>query len=146
VALRESVVIAFALAAALAVSGCGGERPMHSVRDVQAAFADHGLRLSVRERNRVATILFPTRYLRAVRRTPALGTPPPAPGYEVVVFTNRRWLRDLPRHWREARRRLGGGRDVRLSQISRRHDNVFIAYPAGPPKNLARLKRILNDI
>jgi len=35
------------------------------VRDVQATFADHGLRLLVRERNRVATILLPTPYLRA---------------------------------------------------------------------------------
>ena len=119
---------------------------MHSVRDVQATFAHHGLRLSVRERNRVATILLPTRYLRALRRTPALGTPPPEPGYEVIVFTNRRWLRDLPRHWREARRGLGGRRIVRLSQISTRHDNVFIGYPAGAPKNLSRLLRILKDI
>jgi hypothetical protein len=119
---------------------------MHSVRDVQATFADHGLRLSVMERNRVATILVPTRYLRALRRTPALGTPPQYPGYEVAVFTNRRWLRDLPRHWREAGRGLGRRRILRLSRVSTRHDNVFIAYPAGPPKNLARLKRILNDI
>jgi hypothetical protein len=113
---------------------------------VQATFADHGLRLSVRERNRVATILLPTRYLRAVRRTPALGTPPPDPGYQVVVFTNRRWLRDLPRHWREAARGLGPRRMVRLSQVSTRQDNVFIVYPAGAPKNLSRLRRILKDI
>ena len=119
---------------------------MHSVRDVQATFADHGLRLSVRERNRVATILLPTRYVRAVRRTPALGTPPRDPGYEVVVFTNRRWLRDLPRHWREARRGLGGRRSLRLSQVSTRHDNVFIVYPAGAPTNLSRLLRILKDM
>jgi|SRR3954447_4159350 hypothetical protein len=146
VALRHSVVIASALAAALAVSGCGSERPVHSVRDVQGTFADHGLRLSVRERNRVATILLPTRYLRALRRTPALGAPPRDPGYEVIVFTNRRWLRDLPRHWRQARRGSGGRRIVRLSQVSTRHDNVFIGYPAGPPKNLSRLLRILKDI
>jgi hypothetical protein len=119
---------------------------MHSVRDVQATFADHGLRLSVRERNRVATILLPTRYLRALRRTPALGTPPPDPGYQVVVFTNRRWLRDLPRHWREARRASGGRRILSLSQVSTRHDNVFIVYPAGTPKNLSRLVRILEDM
>jgi hypothetical protein len=119
---------------------------MHSVRDVQATFADHGLRLSVRERNRVATILLPTRYLRALRRTPALGTPPPDPGYEVIVFTNRRWLRDLPRHWREAGRAFGGRRILRLSQVSTRHDNVFIVYPAGAPKNLSRLLRILKDM
>jgi hypothetical protein len=74
---------------------------MHSVGDVRATFADHGLRLSVMERNRVASILLPTRYVRALRRTSALGTPPPDAGYEVVVFTNRDRLRDLPRHWRE---------------------------------------------
>jgi len=119
---------------------------MHSVRDVQATFADHGLRLSVTERNRVATLLRPTPYVRAVRRTPALGTPPPDPGYEVVVFTNRRWFRDLPRHWREAARGLGRTRRVRLSQVSTRHDNVFIVYPGGAPKNLSRLLRILKDI
>ena len=82
-------------------AGCIGTAPMHSVRDVQATFADHGLRLSVTERNQVAASLLPTRYVRAVRHTPALGTPPPSPGYEVVVFTNRRWLRDLPRHQQE---------------------------------------------
>jgi hypothetical protein len=119
---------------------------MHSVRDVQATFADHDLRLSVSERNRVATILLPTRYVRALRRTPALGTPPPSPGYQVVVFTNRRWLRDLPRHEREARRTLGGTRTVPLSQFWTRHENVFIVYPAGPPRNLRRLVRILEDI
>jgi hypothetical protein len=119
---------------------------MHSVRDVQAPFAGHGLRLSARERNRVATILLPTRYLRALRRTPALGTPPPDPGYEVIVVTNRRWLRDLPRHWREARRGLRGRRILRLSQVSTRHDTVFIGYPAGAPKNQSRLLRILKDI
>jgi hypothetical protein len=119
---------------------------MHSVRDVQATFADHGLRLSVTERNRVATILRPTRYVRALRRTPTLGTPPPDPGYEVTVFTNRRWLRDLPRHWRETRRASGGKHIVRLSQVSTRHDNVFIVYPAGAPKNLSRLLRLLKDI
>jgi hypothetical protein len=146
VALRRSAVLAFALAAALTFSGCGGETPIHSVRDVQATFADHGLRLSVRERNRVATILLPTRYVRALRRTPALGTPPPDPGYEVVVVTNRRWLRDLPRHEREARRTLGGKHIFRLSQFSTRHDNVFIVYPAGAPKNLSRLLRILKDM
>ena len=119
---------------------------MHSVRNVQKTFADHGLPLSVTERNRVATSLLPTRYVRAVRRTPALGTPPPSPGYEVVVFTNRRWLRDLPRHLREAQRAVGGKRNLPLSSVSTRHDNVFILYPAGAPKNLARLRRILEDI
>ena len=145
-ALRRSAVPAFALAAALTVSGCGGEAPLHSVRDVQATFADHGLRLSVRERDRVATILLPTRYLRALRRTPALGTPPPNPGYEVVVFTNRRWLRDLPRHWSEAGRGLGRRRNVRLSQVSTREDNVFIVYPAGAPKHLSRLLQTLENL
>lgn len=119
---------------------------MHSVRDMQQTFADHGLRLSVTERNRVATILLPTRYVNALRRTPALGRPPASPGYEVAVFTARRWLRDLPSHEREAQRALGGRRLVRLSAFSTRHDNVFIVYPAGPPKNLPRLKRILDDI
>jgi len=118
---------------------------MHSVREVQATFADHGLRLSVTERNRVATSLRPARYVHALRRTPALGRPPPSPGYEVVVFTNRRWLRDLPRHQREARRALGTGRS-RWSRFTTRHDNVFIVYPAGAPENLARLRRILQDI
>ena len=119
---------------------------MHSVRNVQATFADHGLRLSVGERNRVATILLPTRYVRALRRTPTLGTPPPNPGYWVIVFTSRRWLRDLPRHWREAGRGLGGRRILRLSHVSTRHDNVFIVYPRGAPKNLSRLLRILKDV
>jgi hypothetical protein len=94
----------------------------------------------------VATSLLPTRYVRAVRRTPALGTPSPAPGYEVVVFTNHRWLRDLPRHQREAQRAVGGKRILPLSNVSTRHDNVFIVYPAGAPKNLARLRRILQDL
>jgi hypothetical protein len=113
---------------------------MHSVGDVQATFADHGLRLSVMERNRVATTLLPRRYVRALRRTP-----PSDPGYEVVVFTNQRWLRDLARHWREAGRAFGR-RTLRLSEVSTRHDNVFIVYPAGAPKNLSRLLRILKDM
>jgi hypothetical protein len=147
VALRRSLVaLAVSFLVGLVGSGCGGGAPLHSVREVQAAFADHGLRLSVTERNRVATSLLPTRYVRAVRRTPALGTPPPSPGYEVVVFTNRRWLRDLPRHQREAQRAVGGKRILPLSNVSTRHDNVFIVYPAGAPKNLARLRRILQDI
>jgi hypothetical protein len=33
-----------------------------------------------------------------------------------------------------------------LSQVSTRHDNVFIVYPAGAPKNLSRLLRILKDM
>jgi len=119
---------------------------MHSVRDVQATFAEHGLRLTVTERDPVATSLLPTRYVRAVRRTPTLGTPPRSPGYEVVVFTSRRWLRDLTRHLREARRAVGGKRILPWSRVSTRHDNVFIVYPAGAPKNLARLRRILQDV
>src|SRR5512133_1491897 len=145
VALRRlSVALAISLLVGLVDSGCGGGAPMHSVRDVQATFADHGLRLSVTDRNRLATSLLPTRYVRAVRRTPALGKPPPSPGYEVVVFTNRRWLRDLPRHQRETQRTLGTGRS-RWSQFTTRHDNVFIVYPAGAPKNLTLLRRILQD-
>jgi len=144
--LRMSAVALVSSPLALVVSGCGGRTTMHSVRDVRATFAGHGLRLSVTERNRVATILLPTGYVRALQRSPALGTPPPSPGYEVVVFTNRRWLRDLASHQREAGRSLGRRRPVPLSQFSTRDDNVFIAYPSGPPKNLLRLKRILDDI
>jgi hypothetical protein len=118
---------------------------MHSVTDVRAAFARHGLDLAVVEHNRVSTSLLPTTFVRAMRKTPALVPPPPSPGYEVVVFTNRRWLRELPRHVREARRALGTSRS-RWSEFTTRHDNVFIAYPAGAPPNLARLKRILDDI
>jgi hypothetical protein len=125
--------------------GCGGAMRMHSVGDVRATFARHGLDLSVVERNRVSTSLLPTRFVRALRGTPALGAPPPSPGYEVVVFTNRRWLRDLPRHQREAKRALGLGRS-RWSRFTTRHDNVFIVYPAEAPPNLERLKRILDDI
>ena len=142
---RSLVALGFSLLVGLVASGCGGGAPMHGVREVQATFADHGLRLSVTERNRVATSLLPTRYVRALRRTPALGTPPPSPGYEVVVFTNRRWLRDLPRHQREARHVIGTSRS-RWSQFTTRHDNVFIVYPGGVPKNLSRLKRILDDM
>ena len=126
-------------------SGCGSVMHMHTIGDVRATFADHGLKLSVTERNRVSTSLLPTRYVRALRETPALGTPPPSPGYTVVVVTNREWLRDLPRHQREARRAIGAGRSD-WSQFTARHDNVFILYPAGAPENLARLKRILDDI
>jgi hypothetical protein len=143
---RPLVALASSFLVGLVASGCGGGAPMHSVREVQATFADHGLRLSVTERNRVTTSLLPTRYVRALRRTPALGTPPPSPGYEVVVFTNRPWLRDLPRHELEAQRALGGNRILRLSNVSTRHDNVFIVYPAGTPKSLTRLLRILQDI
>jgi hypothetical protein len=118
---------------------------MHSVDDVRATFARHGLNLSVADRNRISTSLLPTKFVRALRETPTLGRPPPSPGYEVAVFTNRRWLRDLPRHEREARRALGLGGSS-LSKFATRRDNVFIVYPAGAPTNLARLERILDDI
>src|SRR5256885_1665239 len=109
--LRAGVAPAVAVLVSAAGSGGGGGGPrMDNVREVRATFADHGLRLSVTERNHVATLLLPTRFVRASRRTPALGTPPPHPGYEIAVFTNRRWLRDLPRHQREAQRAIGGSR------------------------------------
>jgi hypothetical protein len=118
---------------------------MHTVREVQTTFAHHGLSLSVTSRNGVSTWLQPTHVVRALRHTPALATPPRGPGYAIVVVTSRRWLRDLPRHLREAQRSLGGNRRFRASHVSTRHDNVFIFYPGGPPKNLTRLKRILDD-
>jgi hypothetical protein len=123
-----------ALVVSLVVSvvgaGCGGAMRMHSVGDVRATFARHGLSLSVVDRNRISTSLLPTRFVRALRQTPMFGTPPPSPGYEVAVFTNRDWLRDLPRHRREAQRALGtSGTD--WSRFTTRHDNVFIVYPAG---------------
>ena len=117
---------------------------MHRVGDVRAVFARHGVNLSVVQQTRVSTVLLPTAFVRELRATPALGLPPRSPGYEVVVITNRPWLRDLPRHQREARRTLGRRSD--WSQFTTRRDNVFIAYPAGAPSSLARLKRILDDI
>jgi hypothetical protein len=119
---------------------------MHSVREVQTTFAHHGLSLSVTDRNRVSTWLQPKRFVRALRQTPALAAPPPGAGYAVVVVTSRRWLRDLPRHLREAQPPLMGSRRFQLSGVSTRRDNVFIVYPGGPPKKLPRLERILNDI
>ena len=142
---RSSVALVVSVVVSVVGYGCGGAMRMHSVGHVRATFADHGLNLSVTERNRVSTSLLPTRFVRALRETPALGTPPPSPGYEVVVFTNREWLRDLPRHLREARGVLGTSRS-RWSKFTTRHDNVFLVYPAGAPRNLARLKRILDDI
>ena len=153
---RSSVALVVSVVVSVVGYGCGGasgaapgapssDMRMHSVGHVRATFADHGLNLSVTERNRVSTSLLPTRFVRALRETPALGTPPPSPGYEVVVFTNREWLRDLPRHLREARSVLGTSRS-RWSKFTTRHDNVFLVYPAGAPRNLARLKRILDDI
>src|SRR3954454_3238606 len=117
---------------------------MHSVSDVRETVARHGSRLSVMERNRVSTMLLPTQYVRAMRRTPTLGTPPRAPNYEVVVFTDRRGLRALSRHWREAQATLGG-RPTRLSDVTMRHDNVLIYYFRGhAPRE--RLEEILTDI
>lgn len=143
--VRSSIGLLVSLILAVVASGCGGGVRMHSVTDVRATFARHGLDLAVVERNRVSTSLLPTTFVRALRKTPALQTPPPNPGYEVVVFTNRRWLRELPRHVREAQHALGTSRG-RWSEFTTRHDNVFIAYPAGAPRNLGRLKRILDDI
>lgn len=118
----------------LVVSGCGGGAPMHSVADVRATFARHGLRLSVVERNRVSTSLLPSSFVRTVRKTPALGRLPSGRVYEVVVITNRHWLRDLSRH-------------RRVAQRTTRHDNIVIIHPSGAPKALPpRLSLILNDI
>ena len=119
---------------------------MHSVADVRATFAEHGLPLSVFSRTRMSTALLPTWYVRALHRTPTLGTPPPGPRWEVVVITNRRLYRNLVRHEGDTIRPLGGRRTFRLTHVSTRHDNVFIGYPAGPPKNLLRLRRILEDV
>jgi hypothetical protein len=51
----------------------------------------------------------------------------------------------LERRVREAERTLGAG-DFELSRVSTRRDNVFLAYPGGQPKNLQRLRRILEDV
>lgn len=142
--VRVPAGLVLVLVVAVVVSGCGnGDPRMHSVRDVRATFARHGLKLSIMDRTRVSTMLLPTPFVRAVRRTPAVGTPPRAPSYQVVVFTDRRWLRDLPRHERDARAALGGG--PRFSDLSKRHDNVFIVYFGGPAPR-ARLEQILDDI
>jgi hypothetical protein len=139
------MAVVASLVVPLVGSGCGGGTPMHSVTDVRATFVRHGVNLSVVERNYVSTSLLPTRFVRALRETPTLAMPPPPPGYEVVVFTNRRWLRDLLRHRREAERALGTHR-TRWSRFTTRRDNVFIVYPRRAPKNLSRLRRILDDI
>jgi hypothetical protein len=141
---RSSTALVVSVVVSVMGSGCGGTMHMHSVGHVRATFARHGLNLSVVERNRVSTSLLPTRFVRALRETPALGTPPPSPGYEVVVVTNRGSLRDLPRHRREARQVLGTS-PSRWSQFTTRHDNVFIVYPARAPRNLAGLEHILDD-
>jgi hypothetical protein len=123
--------IAVLAALTIPVVGCGGGTRMHSVRDVQSTFADRGVHLTVVERNRISTALLPTRFVRAVRKTPALGKLPAGPGYEIVVFTDARRLRELPR---------------RFARFTTRRDNVFIVYPAGASSVLPRLKRILDDV
>ena len=129
-----------------ALAGCGEHAgPLHSVRAVQATFADHGLRLAVIERNRVSTWLIPAAVVGAWRTTPALARSRAKAKYFVIVITDRRWLHDLSRHKREAERTIGAGR-VDWSQTSARRDNVLIAYPRGAPKNIGRLRRILDDI
>jgi hypothetical protein len=128
--VRPIAVLA-ALTIPVVGAGCGGGTRMHSVRDVQSTFADRGVHLTVVERNRVSTALLPTRFVRAVRKTPALGKLPAGPGYEIVVFTDARRLRELPR---------------RFARFTTRRDNVFIVYPAGAPSVLPRLKRILDDV
>jgi hypothetical protein len=140
---RRSLDLLLTLAIVTSGAGCGRDSGrMHSVGDVRATFARHGLPLSVMQRNRVSTTLLPSPFVRALRRTPALGTPPRAPNYQIVVFTNRRWLRDLSRHEREAQATLGG-RPTRL--VSDRHDNVFVYYLGGPSPR-ERLKKILDDV
>jgi hypothetical protein len=119
---------------------------MHGVRDVQATFADHGLRLTVTERNRVATSLLPTRYVRAVRCTPALGTPPPSPATRSSSSRTAAGSAIFRVISGKLQRAVGGKRILPLSSVSTRHDNVFILYPAGAPRNLVRLRRILQDI
>jgi hypothetical protein len=130
-----------------ALVACGEHAaPLHSVGDVQTTFADHGLPLAVVARNSVSTTLLAASVARDWRRTPALGRSRARAAYFVVVVTNRRLLRDLNRHVREAQRTLGGGGRLRWSHISTRHDNVFVVYPAREPRNIERLRRILEDI
>jgi hypothetical protein len=132
---------------AATLAACGHHAAsLHSVRDVQAAFARHGVRLAVFERDRVSTLLLPAAVVREWHRAPALGRPGRRAGFLVAVFTDRRRLQNLDRHVREAERAVGGGGDFRLSRVSTRRDNVFIVYPAGAPKNLERLRRILDDV
>jgi len=96
------------------------------------------------ERNRVSTMLLPTRYVQAVRRTPALGTLPRAPNYELIVFTDRAWLRDLPHHLREAQATLGR-HSTRASYVTIHRDNVFIFF-FRTTSGRERLNAILDDI
>jgi hypothetical protein len=131
---------------AATLAACGGHATsLHGVGDVQAAFARHGERLAVFERDRVSTLLLPAAVVRAWRRTPALGRPARST-YFVVVVTDRGGLRDLERRVHEAERTVGGGRVVRLSRVSTRRDNVLVVYPRGAPRNVERLRRILDDI
>jgi hypothetical protein len=130
----------------VSAAGCGQHgTTLHSVRAVQGTFARHGVKLAAIERSRVSTMLVPAAVARAWRATPALARPRARAKYFVIVFTDRRWLHDLSRHRRQAERTIGAGR-VEWSQTSSRRDNVFIAYPAGPPTNIERLRRILDDI
>jgi hypothetical protein len=99
----------------------------------------------VAERDRASTTLLPAGIVRAWRRARALAPPGPRARFFVVVITDRQWLRHLERRVRDAERTLGGG-DFRLSRVSTRRDNVFLAYPGGAPKNLERLRRILEDV
>jgi hypothetical protein len=130
----------------ISAAGCGQHAAtLHSVRAVKGTFARHGLKLAEIERNRVSTVLIPAAVARVLRATPALARPRAKVKYFVIVFTDRRWLNDLSGHQREAERTIGAGR-VDWSQTSARRDNVLIAYPRGAPKNIERLRRILDDI
>jgi hypothetical protein len=139
------LALVLALTGALAAAGCdsSGTR-IHTVSEVRETFAGDGLRLSILSRNRVSTTLLPTWYVRALKRTPTLGTPPRPPNYQVVVFTDRSWLRNLARHWREAQATLGGP-STPMSDVSMKRDNVVIFYVRGPA-NRRRLARVLDDI
>jgi hypothetical protein len=142
---RWPVTAVVSILALVVAAGCDKTSTrMRSVREVRATFARDGLSLSVMERNGVSTMLLPTGFVRAVRRTPALGTPPRAPTYQVVVFTDRAWLRDLPRQWRQAQATLGG-HPTRLSDVTMHRDNVFIFFVGGVASR-ERLKGILDDM
>jgi hypothetical protein len=115
---------------------------------VKNTFAGHGLKLADIERNRASTWSIPARLVRAWRASPALARPtrPHAnEKYVIILITDRRWLDTLSQHQRAAERAIGVGR-VDWSQTSIRRDNVLIWYPAGAPKNLASLKRILDAL
>jgi hypothetical protein len=74
-AFRWPVTAVLSILALVVAAGCDKTSTrMHSVMEVKATFARDGLSLSVMERNGVSTMLLPTRFVRAVRRTPARGT------------------------------------------------------------------------